>query len=447
MRPSLLIVMLFSLLLLQLQAKEQSIAEIAARAQAQNFEVQKAERAVIKAGKDLTGDSILKTSSVAIEGGYHYLPEGSIPPPRGFSGEASLSVPILNQLSLGGEISLGQLRGLEGEISLSAHPFEAKRTTYEEQESFGKALVHLSYLKRKIYLEAEALALTVLSSNQERVLARASFELEQKKYELVRKQQELGEASFQDVQDQLIVLTSAQQSIFDMESRYAGDWKDLQLLFTSGEGEVSVKSLSLQALLELIEKREQRLEELQTAEASAGASGETTAGAGSERLENLKLELQALQTELQRTPVWRPDVDISASLGLPGPSFTVSAGLSFSPSELRQDERDELKQDIAEKLIDIKTEVFSHKLQRDLTKQSISIAEQALTSALIRKKAAEVSLEEGGLLFQQGRRHSLELEQLTLNLRRAEIQRFKAAANLYKAQAETLKLFVPGNQS
>ncbi len=439
MRPPLLIGMLFSLLLFQLQAKEQSIADIAARAQAQNFEVRKAERAVLRAGKDLAGESILKTSSVAIEGGYHYLPGGSLPPPRGFSGEVSLSVPILNQLSLGGEISLGQLRGLAGEISLSANPFVAKRTTYEEQESLGKALVHLSYLKRKIHLEAEALALTVLSRNQERVLSRSFFELEQKKYDLVRKRQELGEASFQEVQDQLATLASAQQSIFDMESRYVTDWKDLQLLFTSGEEEVAVKSLSLPALLKLIERREQRIEELQAAD--------TSVGAGSERLENLKLELQALQTELQLTPVWRPDVDISASLGLPGPEFTVSAGLSFSPSELNRDERDELKQDIAEKLIDIKTEVFSHKLEKDLSKRSISIAEQALTSALIREEAAAISLEEAELLFKQGQRHSLELEQLTLNLRRTEIERFKAAANLYKAQAETLKLFVPVNQS
>ena len=46
------------------------------------------------------------------------------------------------------------------------------------------------------------------------------------------------------------------------------------------------------------------------------------------------------------------------------------------------------------------------------------------------------------LLFQQGKRTTLDLEQVKLNVRRSEIQSFKAAVEVYRAQSDYLMLFI-----
>jgi hypothetical protein len=82
-------------------------------------------------------------------------------------------------------------------------------------------------------------------------------------------------------------------------------------------------------------------------------------------------------------------------------------------------------------------------LQKTLGKQSIAIVEEALVSTQVQMDRDGIALQEAELLYQQGRRTSLELEQLRLNLRRTEIRSFQAAAEVYRAQGNYLMLFVP----
>ena len=100
------------------------------------------------------------------------------------------------------------------EFSLSVKPLEPKRQTYAEEKAYSIARVDERYLNWEIYLDAEQAALNLLRRDMERELARSTLELEQKKFELVKRRQELGEASFQDVQDQLVDLIAARQSLF-----------------------------------------------------------------------------------------------------------------------------------------------------------------------------------------------------------------------------------------
>ena len=77
-----------------------------------------------------------------------------------------------------------------------------------------------------------------------------------------------------------------------------------------------------------------------------------------------------------------------------------------------------------------------------MAQQSISLAEQALQGSRIQEERDRLVLKEAELLFQQGRRTTLELEQLRLNLRRTEILSYQAAAELYGVLGEYLFLFL-----
>jgi hypothetical protein len=404
-----------------------SIEEIARRAQSRNLEILKSQRSVEQARKDLLGEPELMSSRLSVGGGYASGGSGS----SGMYGQSSLSLPMTPQLSLGGEVSVDNSRQFGEELTLSVEPLVPGRQTYTEEQNYRDAEVRERYLRQRIYFDAEQAALNLLIRDMERALARSTVELEQKKYELVQRQQELGEASFQDVQDQLVDLITARQSLFNSEQRYLTDWKTLQLLFAPSEERVEVVPISLDELLELLALRKIEVAHFEDSVPS------------SEKLENLRSELVALQTELKVTPSWRPGLELTAGVAFPDVTPSVSLSFSFSPDQLKRDEREELAADIEIKRMEIATESYTTELQKTLGEQSIEIVEEALASTRIQKDRDAVSLQEGELLYQQGGRTTLELEQLRLNLRRTEILSFQSAAEVYQAQGNYLMLFFP----
>jgi hypothetical protein len=167
------------------------------------------------------------------------------------------------------------------------------------------------------------------------------------------------------------------------------------------------------------------------------------AQSGSQALAHLELDLEALRAELKSTPLWRPDFDLSASLGLPDPSkYNFAASLSFSPADINNDEREDLQEEIDEKIVDIRSEQYELSLQKQLIEQSIAIARQACEAATLAREQAAIILRESQFLHKQGELTVFELEQASLSLRSAEIDSFAAAADLYQAQSELLMLHV-----
>jgi hypothetical protein len=92
--------------------------------------------------------------------------------------------------------------------------------------------------------------------------------------------------------------------------------------------------------------------------------------------------------------------------------------------------------------MEIATESYNTELQKTLGEQSVEIVEEALVSTRVQKDRDGIALQEAELLYQQGKRTTLELEQLRLNLERAEILSFQAAVEVYRAQGNYLMLFV-----
>ncbi len=430
---------LIAVLLMPLTAKQQTleqlqIEEIARRAQLENPQLLKALRTLKKTEEALTEESRLLDSRLTFEAAYETAQEqaGS----SGGSGEnlvsgqAGITVPLLEQLAIGAAVTAQDGQAIEGELSLSISPFTTGDQIYPEEEAYGKALVAWQTLRQQTYFDAEQAVLSVLIGEMERELAQMTLELEQKRYETVRKELEMGESSFEELQDQLAELTDARKNLYTVESQALSSWKELQLLFDPDSGEVAPAPLSLGRLEELIRNREEQI--------TTFVAGEPS----SETLEYLKLELAALRAELEATPLWRPDFDLSGLVGLPDPSASrISASLSFSPDDVKDDEREDLREAIDEKLADIRSERFGLSLQKQLTEQSIAIAEQACEAATVAWKQASVTLQESELLYRQGELTVFELEQARLSLKSAEIDGFAAAADLYQAQASLLMLY------
>ena len=406
-----------------------SIEEIARRAGARNLEIFKAAQNVQRAREDLVGEPELMDSSLSVGGGY--TPGGS--GAGGWYGQSSLIFRLFPQLSAGASAVVEEPWLFGESISLTVRPFEPPRRTYWEETAYESAVVRERFLRRWIYLDAERAALNLLIRKAERELARSTEELEQRKYELAQRRQEVGEASFQDVQDQLVDLIEAREDLFSSEQGYLSAWRTLQLLFAPSEEQIDVAALPLAELLEMRQQRKAEVERFDDVEPV------------SEELENLRLELTALEAELEATPLWRPDLNLSAGITFPygfPDSHSLSMSLSFSPNQLKRDEREELLEDIELKRKEIAAEISAVALERSLELQNIDLVEQTLASARTQGERDRVALQEAELLFQQGLRTTLELEQLRLNLRRTEILTFQSAAEVYRVLGVYLMLFV-----
>jgi hypothetical protein len=406
-----------------------SVGEIARQVQLRNLEIFKAARDVERARKDLAGEPELMDSSLSVGSGYGSSGFGA----SGWYGQSSLTLRLLPQLSAATSLVVEQPGVLGESVSLTVKPFEPSRQTYSEEKALGSAVVRERYLKHQIYLDAEQAALNLLIGDMERELARATEDLQQKKYELVQRQQEIGEASFQDVQDQLVDLIDAREDLFSKESGYLGDWRTLQLLFAPGEERINVAPLPIAELMRMVEKRRAQVKPFDQSEPVT------------EDLENLRLELAALEAELKATPAWRPELSLSTAVDFPYAypgSHSMSVGLSFSPNQLKRDEREDLQEDIEIKHMEIAAETSAAALQKSLELQNIALVGEALASAQIQEERDRVSLQEAELLFQQGRRTTLELEQLRLNLKRTQILNFRSAAEVYRVLGVYQMLFV-----
>jgi hypothetical protein len=408
-----------------------SVGEIARRIQSGNLELFKAARSVERARDDLTGDPEWMESSVSVGGGYEGGGSRS-----GWYGQSTATIRLLPQLSASASVAVQEPGEFGESLSVTVNPFEPVRRTYSEERALGSAEVRERYLKRRLHLDAEQAAFALLIGDMERDLARRSEQLEQRNYELAQRRQELGEASFQDVQDQLLDVIKARQDLFSREQGYLGAWRNLQLLFAPSEDRIAVAPLPIEELLDLVARR--------GAEVGRYADAEPV----TEELENLRLELAALEAELQATPTWRPEISLSTGVSLPyayPDSHSVGVTMSFSPSQLKREQRRELQEDIEVKRMEIAAETSAASLQKSLELRNIALVEQALASARLQVERDAVALREAELLFEQGRRTTLELEQLRLNLQRARIQSYRSAVEVYRVLGVHLMLFAAEN--
>ncbi len=419
-----------------LNAETVSMEDAAAKASVLNNEVIKAGTAAEKAKEDIPDIITLKNSTLSLQGGYGVYSDtssgssGTIQTEDALSGSAVLSLPVISQLSLGGSFAAQASGKLSGKLSLTLSPFAESPETYTAEKTYKTALVTLKYLKQKTYYAAENAVLTVILADRERLFAQDTYELEAKKLDLYQKQLALDAVTFQEVQDQLATVTAAAKDLYNKETSYLSAWKTLQLLFTANDGEIAVQNVSFDELASLIDQRKARLASFENEHPS------------SQSLEILNTELEALKAQLAATPVWRPSLSANASVSLPSPSVSVGVSLTFSPSQIKTDDRKDLEDSISEKIMDIKTETFALEIQKKMLLKNIAIAEQALASAKLSWKKADLALKETELLHSQGKRTDLELEQERLNLRSAEIQSFSSASALYAALSEYLMLFV-----
>jgi outer membrane protein TolC len=409
-----------------------SLDEYVALVLEHNADIRQAEESVEDAAENLGIRIELENTRISLGGSVRYGPNMMGDSEATWSTDASVSVPVIPQVSVGGRIDPIGAGDTEvtGSLSLTLNPFATGLSNPADREAYDKAALNLIYTKSRIVLNAENAGFGILLRQAEWKQVEADLAYQQSRYDVVKQRYEIGDATYEEYQEAMSSLSSARRSAFDAEKRLLTARKDLQLLLGPEVDMAEIETITLDEMQLMIEQRRSLAD-------AAAASGPPT----SQSLEQAEVELRRLEEDLRQTWLWRPNLAVSVSAGVPLEDVQASISLSFSPGELKIDERNDLQESIEDKLDEIVTERFTIDVERQLQLANVAMAEEALEIAMVELEQSRLSLEEAEELYQQGYLTELELEQNRLQLSSAENRAFSSAYDLYAVLGELLSFF------
>lgn len=411
-------------------ARELSVVEIARRAPEWNLSVQRAAHTLRTAQENLDATPGWHASVLNLSGDYQS--GQSTPWEFGSSiraepySQLALQAGVTTDITDTGEISSREFASVE------VSPFTAPRTSWAQDRDYQVAVVRFNEAHRSTARSAEAAALEILVRRQERALAEETLQLRNREYEVETRRQELGEASFQDVQDRQIALIEARQETFAAQQRELQSETDLARVVALADTPLQVTPLSVTELRDVVQRRLTRVERHQDASPITAA------------LLLAEAELAAQERELRTTRAWRPDLSLTAGVSFPPdrnrPTASGGIQLRLSPGQNEANLEQRRREELELQRLEVAAQRSTAELERDLTMQSLTLERQALEAAELQLQRDRNAEEEAMLLVQQGRRTELQLEQLKLNRRRSEIDTFQSAVQVYLTAGEYLDL-------
>lgn len=407
---------------------QMTVSQIAEYALENSRDIENAIDSVRDAEEVAGGIFEFESSRLSVNGGYIYAPDAPVDV-HSLSLGSSISVPIIPQISVSGSIDQILEDEMQGSVSISVSPFAGLGSEWREWEILRKAQVQLSSVEARVPMNAELDALdmvrTVLNlSYVERALA-----LEESKYEIAQNQYELGDLNYSEYDSAVNGLSGARQKYYEAQKSLFATQKKMYQILGPGADEVQITPISVEEILSMIGTRENEL-----SDAMLGNPTSVT-------LLNTMIELEALNRQLKQTPAFLPDVSVSANTNFPFSSARASVSFSVSPNNLALEERDDIKQSIVWKQLDLEIEQQSIELEKKTLQNSLAVAKEALQVSQNSLEAAIRRFEENKYLHDLGEKLDIELEEFELSVFSAEINLFRSAVDLYRSLGDLLLLY------
>jgi outer membrane protein TolC len=393
-----------------------TVSQLVATALSGNLDLAKARAALAAAEADLPWKSELANTRLTLSAAADAGGTGGV----SVAAEAGVSVPIVPQLSVYGSVTS---KGTAS-AGLTLTPFASAEPTYQETETYRKALAQVAFLERQVRYQAEAAAWSLTEARAEVTAAESAQALKEQLADVGGKAYALGDITSEDLENARSALTAARQAVYSAQRALLAARSTVFQLVGSTE-ETAVADATVGELSALVASRD-------TAIAALPASTESALA-----VQTLLIELDALNERLAATPAYSPNLSISARLSWP---LSASAGVSFSfsASDLKTTERAEIIASIAMKEKELVLARSSAGFQAKIRSQALSVAKQALAGRIAELKLAETASDEAALLLSQGQRTSFEAAQARLDLDDAEAGVYAATVAVLSAQADIL---------
>ncbi len=362
----------------------------------------------------------LEQTKLSLSGSYSVKPTGDV-----FGGGASLSLPVVSQLSLGASYDFVKE---SASLSLSVQPFAkggdadawldqltAKELSYKQEEA-------------KLRSSAESFYVAMAAALAKLEIAKARFDIAEASYKGAVLKYEAGLLSYKEYRSKVQEYQSSLQDVLKAERELLSQRKNALTIF----GGVAVLDKA-ETWKVSADQLIAAAEELETSLSAAGAPDSLD-------LIQARMDLAALEREQKATLVWQPNVSMSAKSNTPFDSAELSVSLSISLDQLKLDEKTKLASDIELKRLEVERKrlelEYSLKqqlIQCETLKESLDINRAGL-------RLTEEAYEEAKVQNAAGTLDKADLETARLDLEEAALAFTQAAAE-YLASWRALRLY------
>ena len=441
-----------------------SVEELILAAEKGNVELNAAARGVNQAERNLEGPLTLEKSKLSLGSRYDYLDgdsgSGGGTQPGGaasseshaLSASADLSLPIIPQLLLGGSVKLPLYdssagdagpKEVSGSLSLTAYPFAGSVFTAQSSAAYNRALYSYQYAAHELSFSVEKAVLGLLTASMERSDGEDNLDIAREEYEITKEKYEIGEADFDELSDKSDALTEARQHLYTREKDllsaermfYGTIGTSLNLPKESDKrdgdrpDDIAIKPVPLEELSEGVENRERIIETVRKKVPE------------SLKLTLLRVELEEMKSEEEATWAYRPDLSLTAAMDIPLAGFSAGITYSFSPANVKVDEKTTLKENILSKEEEIIREMYYLEKEKEMLLSQIQTAAELVNLSRSAREDALLTLEETQFLAEEGDRTTIELARAELSLETKKTDLYAAMVDLYTLQGELLLLF------
>lgn len=393
-----------------------SIDDIAAYGSENNISYRNSRISLMKAEENLQGIFLLDESSVSTTGSYSgsFFDEGE------WGGSVRMDIPVIEQLSLSGSVD----HDLDGSLSLNLSPLAHSDSRVQSEITLDSALISAEASRLNAEVTAVSVALNWMTAYREYETQKLQSELSRSLYMDDKVRFDLGEITFDELQDSLVQWSSDRVTLKEKEDQYMNSESSLFSQLGAGGDELRVKQLTAEDLQVSLGKI---IRELDPEEGDYLKSSE---------LKLSVLSRVSAEESLKNTWIYEPDLQAKASIdfdeeGMSG--FSASLTLSFSLDDIQSTEREISREEAAIAAAEEAQTRSDAELEFGQIIDSIESSALNREIAEIEYEQAAILLSEAELLMRRGDLSSLELDESRLSLSRSENALFSALADEYLA--------------
>ncbi|MBB6478855.1 TolC family protein [Spirochaeta isovalerica] len=419
-----LILLLFILISADLSGETllSTLDEIAAFGAENNLEYKSGQAALLRAENNRQSILLLEKTTIGATGSYNDSAQSS-----GEAGgistwgiKADIEIPVTEQVSLSGSIN----QDGDGSAAINLKPLSHSDSREQSLNSYSSALVSAEAARLNSESSALNAALNWMSASREYDTQKRQTELSGASYLDDKVRFDLGEITFDELQDSMVNWSQARVTLSEKENQFRSAESNLYSALGASKGDVSISSLTVDKLESAVDGLQSRL------------NREEGDFLKSSQLKLAVLSKESAAAALKNTWAYEPDLTAGASLsfddtGYKGFAATLSFSLSLDNIQATEKEISRYEYEIAsQKELQSRYEAELNFSQIIDTIESTAINRDI---ANIEYEQAEILLSEAELLFKRGDISEMDLEESRISLQVSENALFKALADEYLA--------------
>lgn len=428
-----LFILIFVIAWLPLFGQSQEINQLVEEGLHNNMELQQLESSLLDQQKNQQGWILIDQSRLSLSGNWNLQEQSSSGiesnENENLTGSVSLQIPLLEQFSLSAQVN----QDGQTSIDVSLTPFGGSTSSLNSQWNLIMIQEELDLRQEEISEELflKILEYPVIQDNAR--LLEAQLELREAQYMAGQALYERGVISYDDLQNLSDLWLESSSKYTEGQSKLIQSDLELRTLLGGAIDELPIFMVEVDQLVEWITERDAEIKSLQE-----------SSDVYSTTLTRLSQELEVTAQELRLSPLFEPELNISAQANFDDQqsSASLSVTMVLSRDSFQAQERQSLKEEQQRLSREYSLESYGLDLQLEGNLQQVEIRRVAYDLAQAQFQRLTTLLEETELLFQQGDRTTLELDQARLDHQQAQASLYEAAINLLEAQGQVILLYI-----